>query len=241
MKKLISLCIFVGLIVVASFFSCKKSSDPIKSGEPVACIRASSVFSPSNQSITFQNCSANFASLFWDFGDGNTSSDIIAGHSYTQNGVYTVTLTAYLGAKTNTSTLQVVIANSAELNVDFNFGDWHLPADANKLYLRFDMYNSNNVQHPYSTLMSASYLRNGILPGQLALPVDLGSKESGSVFFIKLILGSYYTQNNVQKYKTIDSLITTKFSFSDSAQISSVNSVLSLVNASYVIYPPVLK
>jgi len=48
------------------------------------------------QEVLFLNLSSPQASSFvWDFGDGNTSYDFFPAHTYTESGVYTVSLTAY--------------------------------------------------------------------------------------------------------------------------------------------------
>ena len=47
-----------------------------------------------NDPITFTNLSTEvYFDVHWDFGDGNTSNDINAIHTYTKRGVYDVTLT----------------------------------------------------------------------------------------------------------------------------------------------------
>ncbi len=47
--------------------------------------------------ITFINQSINATSYHWDFGDGNTSTEVNPKHTYQNAGTYTVTLTAILG------------------------------------------------------------------------------------------------------------------------------------------------
>jgi PKD repeat protein len=44
--------------------------------------------------VTFQNQTQNFTSCLWDFGDGNTSTDVSPSHQYTLAGQFTVTLVA---------------------------------------------------------------------------------------------------------------------------------------------------
>ncbi len=48
----------------------------------------------SNLTATFSNTTTNAISYFWDFGDGNTSTDQNPTHVYAANGTYVVTLTA---------------------------------------------------------------------------------------------------------------------------------------------------
>lgn len=57
-------------------------------------------FSPSspmclNQNIAFTNTSVGAVTYYWDFGDGNTSTQTNPNHNYSTPGTYTVTLVAY--------------------------------------------------------------------------------------------------------------------------------------------------
>lgn len=54
--------------------------------------------------VAFVNQSSHGISYLWDFGDGNTSTDINPVHTYNQNGNYTVTLTTNAGSCGNDST-----------------------------------------------------------------------------------------------------------------------------------------
>lgn len=59
-----------------------------------------------NGIVSFQNQSQNYTSCLWDFGDGNTSTDISPSHQYTLSGQFTVTLvvTNLSGGCTNSLT-----------------------------------------------------------------------------------------------------------------------------------------
>jgi PKD repeat protein len=52
--------------------------------------------------VTFLNSSINATSFLWNFGDGLTSIEINSSHSFTQAGIYTVTLAASDGVMTDT-------------------------------------------------------------------------------------------------------------------------------------------
>lgn len=54
---------------------------------------------------SFQNISPGATAWFWNFGDGNTSTQQNPVHTYTTAGIYTVTLTVTLGNCTSTITL----------------------------------------------------------------------------------------------------------------------------------------
>jgi len=59
--------------------------------------------------IVFFNECQDATSFMWDFGDGSSSTDVYPLHSYNENGIYKVTLTAYLDTKQNTSFNYVTI------------------------------------------------------------------------------------------------------------------------------------
>jgi len=61
--------------------------------------------------ITFTNTSDDFDSLLWDFGDGNTSTDLHPIHSYGAVGDYNVSLTVYKCGKWDTMTKTISIAH----------------------------------------------------------------------------------------------------------------------------------
>lgn len=61
--------------------------------------------------ITFTNTSDDFDSLLWDFGDGNTSTDLHPIHSYGAVGDYNISLTVYKCGKWDTMTKTISIAH----------------------------------------------------------------------------------------------------------------------------------
>ena len=71
-------------------------------------------FQQYNDSISFTNLSSNYESVFWDFGDGITSTDENPTHKYTLNGSYTVILTAI----TNTACIQDTLTISITVNIN---------------------------------------------------------------------------------------------------------------------------
>ncbi len=75
-------------------------------------------YDPATQSATvgFSNLSANFDSVTWDFGDGSTSADLNASHTFTCPGTHHVTLTVNNGfcnpAQSDSITVPIVITDS---------------------------------------------------------------------------------------------------------------------------------
>ena len=92
------------------------------------------------QEVTFTNSSTGATSYAWDFGDGNTSTDINPIHTYTSEGMYTVTLTA-TNQCGDVVTTQTIAANSmptANGGSDTTFG-------CGNIEIQFTDSSSDNV------------------------------------------------------------------------------------------------
>jgi hypothetical protein len=89
-----NLLLFTGLLIISSFFSCKK--------EVTACIEMDNTSISVGQSITFTSCSTNELSYWWEIIGPDTApennkawSDKVFTNKFTVAGNYTVTLKAY--------------------------------------------------------------------------------------------------------------------------------------------------
>src|SRR5512147_728082 len=93
-------------------FSCNKDDNNPK---PELIAGFSFLVDPNDYTkVTFTNTSVNFNSVSWNFGDNSAvSTELNPIHSYAQEGVYTVTLTAIRDAETDVVTQTVTISNSA--------------------------------------------------------------------------------------------------------------------------------
>jgi hypothetical protein len=91
--------------------SCNKDDDP----KPELIAGFSFQVDPNDYTkVTFTNTSANFTSVSWNFGDNSpVSSELNPVHTYAQDGVYTVTLTASRDSETDQVTQTVSISNTA--------------------------------------------------------------------------------------------------------------------------------
>ncbi len=69
--------------------SCEKDAP-----NPVASFTLDKTSSQIGETIYFVNTSENASNYFWDFGDGNTSTDKNPTYSYSSDGTFTITLTA---------------------------------------------------------------------------------------------------------------------------------------------------
>ena len=68
-----------------------------------------------NDEVTFFVLNTNGVSNTWDFGDGETSTDLEPTHSYSLPGVYTITLTVDDGDCTSTTTLDLSVESTTGL------------------------------------------------------------------------------------------------------------------------------
>ncbi len=101
--------------------------------QPIADLTASDtlVYLP-NAFVGFSNNSSNANGYFWDFGDGNTSSDINPWHIYTTAGTYQAMLIAINGTCPNDTIYQTIVVdgtNSVETIKDFHAHLYPNPTD----------------------------------------------------------------------------------------------------------------
>ncbi len=68
--------------------------------------------------VSFTNNSSDFDTIFWDFGDGNTSTEVNPIHIYAESGFYNVsqTITKCGESDTKTKTLDILILNTESFN-----------------------------------------------------------------------------------------------------------------------------
>ena len=100
------------------------SSNTVITVSPVPTA-AGSVASVNGYAVTFGNTSTGATTYIWDFGDATASSTITAPtHSYSTNGVYTITLIASNGNCNDTTTISVTLSvgiatyqNNTSINV----------------------------------------------------------------------------------------------------------------------------
>jgi len=64
-----------------------------------------------NDTVTFQNLSVNGTSYTWDFGDGETSTDVNPKHAYKAAGVYHITLTATNGSQSVSVSKDITVSS----------------------------------------------------------------------------------------------------------------------------------
>ena len=117
-------------------------------------------YSITNQTATFTNKSKNYTSLEWQFGDGQTSTDVSPKHTYNNGGSYNVTLTLYNGSETCQQQMETIFI-PYQCEADFSYSATKLKVDFTNLssgdadsYLwDFDdgfISNNENPSHTFS-------------------------------------------------------------------------------------------
>lgn len=151
----------------------------INYGEPVASFN----FNAYPFVVQFLNTSTDGNTYLWDFGDGNTSTEVNPIHTYSVAAQYTVTLTVTNSCGTNTTSQQVIVLatglteNSNPLSVNVSpvpaTSDLFLTVESNGLthvrLLVFDMLgntvkeeNIGNVSGKWSKTIDVSTLPKGV-------------------------------------------------------------------------------
>lgn len=89
-------------------------------------------YNVSGSTVSFAHNASNASSYFWNFGDGNSSTQPNPVHTYAQGGNYTVTLTVSnsCGSNSSTKTVQVNTSGLPSGNINPSFALHPNPADA---------------------------------------------------------------------------------------------------------------
>ncbi len=70
--------------------------------------------------VSFINWSSYGISYEWDFGDGNTSTEETPSHTYSVDGTYTISLTAFNDCATNVHSTEVTVVSIPQANISSN-------------------------------------------------------------------------------------------------------------------------
>nr|WP_321226018.1 PKD domain-containing protein [uncultured Psychroserpens sp.] len=147
--------------------------------------------------ISFTNTSGDFDSLLWDFGDGNSSTEINPIHTYTSTGDYNVSLTVNKCGKSDTKTKTLNITN---LGIeDFNLGRINIFPNpvSNNLTLSLNK-NYNDISVIFFDITGKSIL-NRRAKNVASLNINLTLLNSG-IYIMKLVAdNNIYTSKIIKK------------------------------------------
>lgn len=185
MKKILSLCIILALLVVTA----NAILIPVKSA--AACSVVANTGGPYsgvvNKAVTFDASkttgSSSIISYTWDFGDGTTGSGKIVNHIYKYTGKYTVTLTAkcsfgHIHSATTTVTVNFE-DRYAIIMVGRYYGQWSgLTRVRDDIQTHYNYYLSyagemyKMLIDKYNYKPENIYLLAKLLPSQFTIPSD---------------------------------------------------------------------
>ncbi len=160
---------------------------PVDIQAPVTADFTSSVDPDDYKTVHFTDASVGAVMLLWEFGDGYQFTGMNPSHTYEEDNIYTVTLTAYsLTGKMSEATAQVVIAQGfivQVLNGTFdeytnNTGDnadaWDMTPNSTVVD-----NNGNTIPSPYQPLWNNSDL-NAYIDATYCTNEQIGSTSSGN-------------------------------------------------------------
>ncbi len=163
--------------------------------------------------VTFNNSSISGTTYLWNFGDGNSSTEVNPVHTYGQENTYTVTLTVTNSCGTNiiTHTVQIIFPPTAGFSSNITSGCAPL-----------------TVQFNNTTSSNATYF-NWSFPGGTPITSSL---ENPSVIYsnagsynVTLIAGNVAGADTLTftNYINVQSKPVTSFNYSNNNQITSFN------------------
>ncbi len=120
MKNITFKILGISLLFIA-LFSCEKEEE-VKS---IADTDVLFSYEADSYHVDFTNESTVTGSYFWDFGDGNTSSDENPSHDYASKGEYYVTLTVTTSNGDKSIFTKLKVDKSSDIDLeDDSFADW---------------------------------------------------------------------------------------------------------------------
>jgi PKD repeat protein len=114
-------------------------------------------FAPNGLNVQFNSTSSNAVEWFWDFGDGNTSTDENPAHTYAAEGIYEVSLTINNGSCSVSENVDLQVTGILELLDESNISIVPNPTNSfamitlnNQLSnpTRIEVYNTEGQQMP---------------------------------------------------------------------------------------------
>lgn len=173
-------------IMAITFWACSDDDDE---NLPEVVAGFTQTINQNTGTVTFINTSENATSFSWDFGDGNSSTEINPIQSYV-NGTYTVTLTATNvagGSGTFEDTFTILIPESISLPVTFdvdnvNYDVTTFGGASFEIVTNPDVSGSNNVASNVGAITNSGAAFEGIF-FDLGNPLDLTTDKTVQMNF----------------------------------------------------------
>ena len=144
--------------------------------------------------VDFVNNSTDALSYSWDFGDGNTSTDVDPSHTYANDGTYTVTLIATNGCGDDTITINITVIGVSIADIP-KLSDVEIYPNPTSGLITIDLHNNKvNKLEIFDVVGKLQYSKmkvNNITKLNLA-------KLNKGIYFIKLV-----NKDNSSVYKII--------------------------------------
>ncbi|MCD4681220.1 MAG: PKD domain-containing protein [Bacteroidales bacterium] len=143
--------LFSQILIISVFLlsSCSKDSSPtipVESELPVSFTMDKTTVRI-GETITFTNTSQNAASYEWDFGDGNSSTEENPTHSYSNTGIFAITLTVNVEGRSGSKTKYIPIGDPVlEIYFDTDKSRFQGPTSFTAGPVKLHFYNESFVE-----------------------------------------------------------------------------------------------
>jgi PKD repeat protein len=171
--------------------SCSSARIPV-TGAIDALVNAAFTQSIASSSVTFTNTSTNATSYYWDFGDGQSSTQTSPFHTYGADGSYPVMMIASNTCGSDTAWYTAVISTVggvSAINMASQITIYPNPAK-DMIYLNLNSNAAQDCSYEIINMVGESVIKGQLVfaPGNPSVPVDVAALKQG-IYFIKLMVG----------------------------------------------------
>ena len=159
-------------IIVSAFLACEKTPEP--SPEPTPEFTVDKSTAEVNEVISFTNTSSDATIFLWNFGDGNTSTEVNPTHIYTTSGNFVVELRATGDGGSSSTTQSIEIIEPSFIN------KWIISEgtfDGEEIYILigyFNVIDQGNYEAAFFDGMNSGWVRASysMLDNYFYSPID---------------------------------------------------------------------
>ena len=154
---------------------------------------ASATYSNNGLTYNFTNNSLGATSYFWNFGDGNNSTQVNPSHTYTSNTNITVQLIAVNGACSDTLLIVLGFVNVQELVENVNSINLYPNPVNNIATLQMEVIKEGDITIEVIDITGKiirTETRNNVYTGTQQFSIDANELQNG-LYFINIVSGEY--------------------------------------------------